>query len=417
MSQKKLMIGLPIALLLGGSAIAIGIVPGVRDWIDQTVPWLGINGPKVTEIASKPIELQSNGVGGLAAPEPFPSMENANAQFDVQLAQATLPVTPRNTVQASPGQASPGQGFGSRDDSEFSKIKLAQAQALTTVPSSGLNVPSSGSGTLVIQGASVIFPEDIPVSAQAEGIIMNLMVDDGSMIKAGNVMIEIDPRLAEAEVAVAEKELSAAELKANDDSNLKFSRKAKEVAEADVEISNDLLNRGAESYMDNRKKKLELEKAGFQVSVSEIEKKRDAADVGVKTAKLGAAKVQLELRKISAQRTGMVNDVLKRQFEWVRAGEPILKLTPMDKIRIKGVTPVVNDSPHLLLNAQARVTIFYADGKGETIDGSVAYVAPHTSGINQYEITIDLPNRLTPDGQYLFRQGMQATVEVTPRSR
>ena len=36
MSQKKLIIGLPVALLLGVSAIAIGVVPGVRDWIDST---------------------------------------------------------------------------------------------------------------------------------------------------------------------------------------------------------------------------------------------------------------------------------------------------------------------------------------------------------------------------------------------
>ena len=313
--------------------------------------------------------------------------------------------------------ALPGQGFVNRVDSEFPKIRLAQTPALTAVPSSGLNVPSSGNRTLVLQGANVSFPEDIPVSAQAEGIITKLMVDDGSMIKVGDLMIEIDARLAKAEVKVAKEELSAAKLKAEDDSNVRYSQKAREVAKADVDISNDLLSKDAESYMDNRKKKLELEKAGFQVEVSQIEKKRDAADVGVKTAKLEAANVQLELRMISAPKGGMINEVVKRQHEWVRAGEPILKLTPMDKIRIKGTTPVVNDSPHLLLNAPARVTIFYADGKGETMDGIVAYVAPHTTGINQYGITIDLPNRLTPDGQYLFREGMQANVEVTPRSR
>ncbi|HUP81386.1 MAG TPA: hypothetical protein VM260_22735, partial [Pirellula sp.] len=62
MPEKKMMIGLPLALLLGASAIAIGVVPGVRDWIDQTVPWLGINGPKPNKQAS--FLPRSNEAGG-----------------------------------------------------------------------------------------------------------------------------------------------------------------------------------------------------------------------------------------------------------------------------------------------------------------------------------------------------------------
>ena len=168
--------------------------------------------------------------------------------------------------------------------------------------------------------------------------------------------------------------------------------------------------------MTNEKKRLEEKKATFQVNVSQIEKQRDTADVGVKTAKLGAAKVQVDLRRITAPRTGMVSDLVKRQFSWVRAGEPILNLTSMDRIRIKGTTPKLTDYPYLLLNAPARVTIFFAEGKGETVDGSVTYVSPGTHGINQYAIHIDLQNQMAPDGQYLFREGMQANVEITPRS-
>ncbi len=423
MSQKKLIIGLPVALLLGVSAIAIGVVPGVRDWIDSTVPWLGINGPNSADsipkdvllasekiaaekltaqqmavenksVSSKPVESLEMGV---------PTSEGMRPRYDVQFATATVPVP----------QSPLGQG---NDLPINASNRLAQAPTIGVVPPSGINVPSSVNGKLIVENAQVFFYEESFQAAQAEGIIKRLLVDDGSMIKAGELMIEIDQRLAEKEVAVSVQELEAAKLKANDDSNLQFSKSALEVAAMEVKISKEMQEKGAEGYMEGEKKRLEFKKAGYQVDVSTIEKKRDAADVGVKTAKLEAAKIQIELRKITAQWTGMVSEIDKRQGDWVRAGEKILRLTSMEKLRIKGYAEVF-DSPHLLLNAPARVTIEYAKDKPETVDGSVSYVAPRAVSPNRYQIYVDLPNRLTPDGQYLFREGMVARIEITPRSR
>ena len=410
MSQKRMMIGLPAVLLLGAGAIVIGVVPGVRDWIDQTIPWLGINGPKTTTVSSIQKETTVDKENVSLQPVPLASvdsglpMESPMPKFDVQFAQATVQI---------PSEA-PAQGIGDGLPT-YPSIRLAQTPTFNAVPPSGLSVPSSRSGTLFVENAQVIFPEDSFVGAQADGIITSLFVDDGSMIKVGDPMIEIDPRLAKAEVEVARNELDAAELKAKDDSNLKFSEAALEVAKLDVQISNQLYKDNAEDLMVNEKKRLENKKALFQVTVSKNEKLRDTADVGTKKAKLGAADVQIDLRKINAQRTGMVSEITKRQFDWVRAGEPILRLTSMEKLRIKANVKVT-DSPHLLQNAPARVTIFYAEGKGETVDGSVTFVSPRAVNRNQYQIHVDVPNRLTTDGQFLFREGMLANVEITPRS-
>ena len=410
MSEKRMMIVLPTVLLLGASAIAIGVVPGVRDWVDQTIPWMGINGPKPIAAFSIPNEPSGERTSPLAV-VPTVSVEGGfpkdteRPPFDVQFAQATVPIS---TIAPAQGLVDGLPNYPSN--------RLTQTPSFNTVPATGLSVPSSRSGTLLVENAQVIFPDDSFIGAQADGIIKSLFVDDGSMIKIGDPMIEIDPRLAQAEVVVSQKELEAAELKAKDDSNMKYSEAALEVAKMDLQKSNELLQQGAEDIMLNEKKRLESKKAFFQVSVSKIEKLRDTADVGVKSAKLGAAEVQMDLRKIVAQRSGMVSEITKRQSDWVRAGEPILRLTSMEKLRIKGYAEVF-DSPHLLLNAPARVTIEYAKDRPETLDGSVSYVAPRSVSPNRYQIYVDLPNRMTPDGQYLFREGMVARIEITPRSR
>ncbi len=410
MSEKRMMIVLPTVLLLGASAIAIGVVPGVRDWVDQTIPWLGINGPKPTAVPLIANEAAADKENSSLPRAPMVSvdsglpMESPLAKFDVQFAQAIRQVH----------SVAPAQGIGDGLPSQPS-IRFAQTPAFNSLPPSGLSVPSSRNGTLFVENAQVIFWDDAFVGAQADGIINKMLVDDGSMVKIGDPIVEIDPRLAQAEVEVSKNELEAAELKAKDDSNLKFSEAALEVAKMEVQISNELLRDNAEDRMANEKKRLENKKALFQVNVSKNEKLRDTADVGVKKAKLGAAEVQIDLRKINAQRTGMVSEITKRQSDWVRAGEPIMRLTSMEKLRIKANVKVT-DAPHLLQNAPARVTIFYAEGKGETVDGSVTFVSPRAVNRNQYQIHVDVPNRLTPDGQFLFREGMVANVEITPRS-
>jgi len=405
MSDKKLTLGLPIALLLGGSAIAFGVIPGVRDWVDNAIPWLGINGPKITEVAATPKGLETEQTTNSMPPESTP-IQLAKPKFDVQFAGGVAPMATEPSSKLL-DESSPVSPF----------LQTTQAATLQSVPATGLNVPSYDNGVLTVPLATVSFPDDITVSATAEGTIMKLLVDDGTVIDSGMLMIEIDSRLADEEVKVAEEELGEATLKAEDESNVRYSKAAKALAVKDVEISERLVIQGAEGYMENQKKKLELEKASLQVEVSTIEKQRDKKAVGVKKAKLEAARVQVELRRLNAQRTGIVHAVQKRQFSYVRAGEPILNLTSMEKIRIIGTTPVLTESPHLLRDAPARVTISYAKEKSETVSGTVTFVSPKSTNTNQYQFHIDLPNKRTPDGQYLFRQGMEATIEITPRSR
>ncbi len=412
MAERKWFFGLPVVLAFGLAALAIGLVPGVRDWLDSTFPQLGINGPTGATTGRSSVDLERNQAAVDATPmrsisnleledsSPSPdvsaSLESNEAlgplTIPVQFAQATLPV----------------------EESNFTRLSQNQAPILP-VPNAGLSVPSAtNAGTLLVSDAIVLFPEDIPIAAQTDGLISELYVDEGSFVRKGDPMIIIDSRIAEAEAEVAKEELAAAVNKAEDNSSIEYAKAAVEVAMSDVKISDQLYAKGAEGVMENEKKRLELKKAQLQVKVSQSEKAQQLNAVGVQTAKLNASKVQLALRKIPAPYDGFVSEIAKRKDSFAKSGEIVFRFTSMEKMRIRGLAKVL-DAPHLLLNAPARVTIFVAPGKSETIDGKIFSVAPRQTGTkNQYSIFIDIPNRLTADGQYLFREGMKATVEIMP---
>jgi adenine phosphoribosyltransferase len=263
--------------------------------------------------------------------------------------------------------------------------------------------------------AILSFVNDIKVVAQADGILLDILVDEGTMVSKDTVMIQIDNRLANAEKEIATRELESARLKAEDDSQIKFSEASFDVSSSVFKRSQELYEKIAESLDDLEKKRLEKIKAGFQIDVSKREQKINEAAVGVNEAKLNASLVQLELRTIKAPFSGVVASVQKERFDWVKAGEEILRLVSLEKFRVKGTVRLM-ESPNLLEGARAKVIVPIGAGKVEEIQGVVGYVSPESQGTgarndgtHEYAVWVEIPNKQVA-GKYLFRGAMDLLV-------
>ncbi len=81
------------------------------------------------------------------------------------------------------------------------------------------------------------------MAAQADGLITQMDADEGDQIARGSLMIQLDDRLANSELDVTRKETEAAEEKAKDDSEIKYSNAASEVASKTIRSPNNCLPR------------------------------------------------------------------------------------------------------------------------------------------------------------------------------
>ncbi len=424
--MNRLFWALGMGLLIAG-ALAVYWVPGGSDWMLSFFSGMKRDGETIA--AHRPA------IASFAPAEHGPSTLHGNRQLvDIDsprmLADKMSNLGPdsRSTALVDNEPMTNRDPNGIRTNEapvQFASMTQADPQdgrnATRRIPNDGLAVPSvttfgvtqappSRPGIIMVERGTLSFKDDIEVSAQSDGAIMELHVDDGSFIRKGEPLIEIDSRLAQADMEVQNQELEAAKFKASDTSGIEYAKAAVEVALVDVEISKQLLDKDAESDSDYRKKRLELIKAKLQVKVAQIEKERDRTAVGVAQAKLNASKIQLSLRSIPAPFDGTAWEITKHRYAWVRAGEPIMKLSSMETLRATGIA-FVTDSPHLLLGLPARVSIVVAPGKMETVDGVVGYVAPKSEDGMRYKVWVDIPNKVV-DGHYLFRAGMLVTIEV-----
>jgi multidrug resistance efflux pump len=330
-------------------------------------------------------------------------------------------------AQGGAGVLPPG-GSGLPAGAPLTDVSIPGGLALpgSQLPGGALqNLPLPSDGVLpskdgVLRYKAILsFVNDIKVVAQADGILLDILVDEGTMVSKDTVMIQIDNRLANAEKEIATRELESARLKAEDDSQIKFSEASFDVSSSVFKRSQELYEKIAESLDDLEKKRLEKIKAGFQIDVSKREQKINEAAVGVNEAKLNASLVQLELRTIKAPFSGVVASVQKERFDWVKAGEEILRLVSLEKFRVKGTVRLM-ESPNLLEGARAKVIVPIGAGKVEEIQGVVGYVSPESQGTgarndgtHEYAVWVEIPNKQVA-GKYLFRGAMDAVVEIYP---
>lgn len=311
-----------------------------------------------------------------------------------------------------PGGARPGN------------IQMGNPQPGSAAPNRPLNpaplAPGFGQGfqrepaitgnTISGVDAAIKCIHDIKLAAQADGLLQELLVEEGAAVEKGQVVMTVDERTAQAELAVALKEAEAAAAQASQDANLRFSKKVAEVSEAEYDEVLQLFNRGTASKQETRRKLLEAEKGGLGTEVAAVDHAKDVLAAEVAKEKVAAAKVQLNMRKVISPYDGIVVERLRDQGEWVKAGEPILRLVHLKEMRVEANVPVRGASVALLQNAQIKLHV-NINGNDWTHDAKIEFVSPVIE-MNTCRIWARVPNE-TVGSAWLLRDGMEATVDIT----
>ena len=82
--------------------------------------------------------------------------------------------------------------------------------------------------------------------------------------------------------------------------------------------------------------KLDWERSGLQIDLAKHEMEVPAPRPGPSNAQLKQAEAMIERRKLKAPFRGVVNQVIREAGEWVNAGDPVVHLVQMDRLRVHG---------------------------------------------------------------------------------
>ena len=180
------------------------------------------------------------------------------------------------------------------------------------------------------------------VPAQQTGLLLKIAVEEGAVVKKGQVLASLDPLAAKLSVKLAVAERDQAKAKAENRINVDYAVKAIEVAEAELKRSQESIrefpNSVSQSQIDVER--LSVEKLNLEKKQAEHDLLLEGFDLNLKENELEVAKLVLERHLVRAPFDGTVVLVRGRVGEWVELGAPVLSLVTTNQLKAEGFLPV-----------------------------------------------------------------------------
>lgn len=255
--------------------------------------------------------------------------------------------------------------------------------------------------------------ESVNVPAQRSGLLRQMNALEGQVVERGELLARIDESQAKLHLEEAKLQLDIAMREAGDDVNVRFARKSLAVAQAE-------LARGEELHTGDFKliTETEIDRLRLVVDKTELEIERAQLELGILEAKVELKTNEVRLREddldrhqIASPLEGMIVSVERREGEWIKESETLVRIVRIDRLRVEGLVPAEIAAKGLRGNRVALV-MGEEDDPESTYEGKVVFVNPEAVTIADrahVRVWAEVENK----GQRLF-PGQNGTLLIYP---
>jgi multidrug resistance efflux pump len=131
----------------------------------------------------------------------------------------------------------------------------------------------------------------------------------------------------------------------------------------------------------------------------------------MKKAELELAELAIQRRNIVAPFDGVVEEMSRKQDEWVNPGDSILRLFRMDLMQVEGAVDQTKYDPHELQGCKVTVEVQMARGRKEIVEGQITKVSSVIRGDGFYNVRAEVANK-QEHGGWMLRDGLPATMTI-----
>ncbi|MFK7768511.1 MAG: efflux RND transporter periplasmic adaptor subunit [Mariniblastus sp.] len=241
---------------------------------------------------------------------------------------------------------------------------------------------TSASDTVTLRG--VLDPiETLRLATRDPGIIQEVMVREGDIVKAGQTIAKLDHALFAAEVSAATNELEIAKQESRNDVDLQYAKISTGVNQQVLSRSREANSRFAKSVSNTEIEKLRLEYERSRLSglQAELQQSINQLTENLKGDQVTIAKLRLDNRTIKSQIDGTVVEVLNTPGEYVAAGQPIARILNLNRLRVicAGSARII-DPNNVPDEATFVVTI---NGEEVTYPAKITFISPEIDPLRQ----------------------------------
>ena len=191
---------------------------------------------------------------------------------------------------------------------------------------------------------------DVTVSAEESGVVRELMVERGNLVREGQPLLRIDDRMLRSQVREAEGRAAL-----------------------------------ARETWDRRRRLFEEDGVGSELAYLEARYQAEQAE-----AALATLQERLDRTVVRAPLTGMLDDRMVEVGTMVSAGTPVLRIVQVDPVKVAGGVPE-RYAGDVSRGSTARVSFDALEG--DEVDARVLYVSSTVNPANRtFEVEVQVPN-------------------------
>ena len=221
----------------------------------------------------------------------------------------------------------------------------------------------------------------VMLSPRVEGLVTEVLVDEGSWVESGDPVLTLDARLAEIDIQAAQARVEEARARQQDA----------------IRIRDELLR---------LKEGRHASETSIESAIAEVQIR--AAAVIREQAELERARELRDRHAVNAPFAGMVVGKHAEVGQWVQRDDAVVELVSVDTLRIRAPVP---QRYYTRVGTGARATVRFDALPEHTVEGEVfARVALGDESSRSFPLLIDIPNR-----DHVLAPGMSARVTVEMR--
>ncbi len=256
--------------------------------------------------------------------------------------------------------------------------------------------------------------EQVNAPARETGALAALNVTEGQLVAAGDLLARVEDNEAGLALERAKLELDVARRNAENDVGIRFARKSLEVARAELQRCVDSVRKLPKSISDSEMDRLRLlvEKGSLEVEQAQRDAASAMSNQKIKENDCKAAQEKLDRHRISAPIAGVVVRVYRNHGEWVKPGEPVVRILRLDRLRAEGFLKSRDLTPGLQ-GRTVKLVVDLPGDAGREFLGKISFVDPEVDPVNsQVRVWVEVQNQ-----DLRLRPGMQAKMIIPPQEK
>jgi HlyD family secretion protein len=248
------------------------------------------------------------------------------------------------------------------------------------------------------------------------GVIDDVKVKEGTEVKRGDLLVQLDASKVFQEARVAEAKYDAAKTKADDRVQIEYAKAATEVADATYEISAKANKEVRKSVPEEKLLELKLKcvEAKLQIKKATIDQQVAQEEAKVAKAEWDAAEVTVGRHKLNSPISGEVVKIMAHNGEAVQPSQPIVRVVNLETLWVEGDVPAKQFARSELDGQPATVEVETTRGETASFTAEVVYVSPLTDTGGTYKVRAAVKNRKL-NGKWLLGPGIPAKMNIQVR--